>query len=186
MGFVRGCLKTLPFTPASSTGQALSLSKGRGAVHGSTSSPRTISGDLLDVLLDVMAKSYTPRGDFCASPGLTGKGGSNGPLSFAILPHPNPLPLETLRNPRIAGESGIQGPTLFRDSPSPQPSPAGRGSFAKVSAGRGRLARVARGRRDKRLFRLLNSHAPRCGMSNGDRASRDVTHSTTRRGNPRT
>ena len=47
---LRGCLKTLPFTPASSTGQALSLSKGRGAVHGSTSSPRTVSDDLLDTL----------------------------------------------------------------------------------------------------------------------------------------
>ena len=32
---LRGCLKTLPFT--------LSLSKGRGAVHSSTSSPRTVS-----------------------------------------------------------------------------------------------------------------------------------------------
>ena len=55
---LRGCLKTLPFT--------LSLSKGRGAVHGSTSSPRTssessprtvsessprtVSDDLLDTL----------------------------------------------------------------------------------------------------------------------------------------
>ena len=44
---LRVCLKTLPFTPASSTGQALSLSKGRGAVHGSTSSPRTVSRPLI-------------------------------------------------------------------------------------------------------------------------------------------
>ena len=47
--FLRGCPKTLPFT--------LSLSKGRGAVHGSTSSPRTVSDDLLDTLSGMSERS---------------------------------------------------------------------------------------------------------------------------------
>ena len=57
---LRGCLKTLPFT--------LSLSKGRGAVHGSTSSPRTVSSRLFrhpltepPLPLETLANSLSPR-----------------------------------------------------------------------------------------------------------------------------
>ena len=50
---VRWCLQTLPFT--------LSLSKGRGAVHGSTSSPRTVSDDLLDTFFGPRRPRRRPR-----------------------------------------------------------------------------------------------------------------------------
>ena len=61
---LRGCLKTLPFT--------LSLSKGRGTVHGSTSSPRTVSDDLLDTP-ETRYCEGTPRGDLCVTFRLAGE-----------------------------------------------------------------------------------------------------------------
>ena len=55
---LRGCRKALPFAPVSSAGQVLSLSKGLGAVHGSTSSPRTVFDDSSDTLYGGGQRSF--------------------------------------------------------------------------------------------------------------------------------